>query len=167
MNAKNFYLPIYKMLESVTPLSKDCGMLCGGACCKEGETERKGMILFPYEEKLLQGQNYEIIKSNWKYGDNYAHILYCSGICNRNYRPLACRIFPLTPYVNDDGSVKLIMNPLAKGICPLARSLRISQLEPLFLTNVQKAINRIRKLKNGKVYINMLSDNAKDFMKLR
>lgn len=41
------------MLDTVAPLSKDCGMLCSGACCKDGESERKGMLLFPFEEKVL------------------------------------------------------------------------------------------------------------------
>lgn len=165
MKALDYYQKLYEMFDTVTPLSKDCGMLCGGACCKDGESERKGMLLFPFEEKVLKHKGYETEQSEWKYGDKNAYILYCSGTCNRKLRPLACRIFPLTPIINDDGTTKLIMNPLAKGICPLARSLKPRQLEPEFVQNVHKAINRIAKLKGGKEYINMLSDIAKDFIK--
>ena len=165
MKALDYYQKLYEMFDTVTPLSKDCGMLCGGACCKDGKTERKGMLLFPFEEKVLKHKGYEIEQSEWKYGDNNAYILYCNGNCNRKLRPLACRIFPLTPIINDDGSIKLIMNPLAKGICPLARSLKPGQLEPKFIRNVHRAINHISKLKGGKEYINMLSDIAKDFIK--
>ena len=80
---------------------------------------------------------------------------------------MGCRIFPLTPLVTADGSFKLVMNPLAKGICPLARSLKPSQLEPDFTENVRKAINRIRKLKYGKEYIDMVSNISEDFIKLQ
>ena len=152
------------MFDSVTPLKKDCGVLCDGACCKDGETERKGMLLFPCEEKLLKNKGYDIEISQWKYKDKKAYILYCNGSCNRTYRPLACRIFPLTPYIKDDGSIKLIMNPLAKGICPLARSLSPKQLEPEFVENVTKTLNRVSKLKGGKDFIRMLSSISKDFL---
>jgi len=164
MKAEEFYLPLYNFFDTVTPLSKDCGVLCDGACCKDGESERKGMLLFPFEEKVLADKGYEIIQSKWQYGDKKAYILYCSGTCCREYRPLSCRIFPLTPILDNAGSVKLIMNPLAKSICPLARSLKPKQLEPEFIQNAYKAINRIAKLKGGKEYIRMLSDISKDFI---
>ena len=167
MTISEFYAPIYKILNSITPLSKDCGMLCDGACCKDGTEERKGMLLFPGEEKFLHGKGFDIEESNWEYADKKAYVLFCNGKCNREYRPLGCRIFPLTPLVTADGSFKLVMNPLAKGICPLARSLKPSQLEPDFTENARKAINRIRKLKYGKEYIDMVSNISEDFIKLQ
>lgn len=166
MKVNEFYLSLYKMFDNVTPLSKDCGILCGGACCEDEADEKKGMLLFPFEEKFLMDKEYEIIRSEWKYGEKEAYMLFCKGTCSRKYRPLSCRIFPLTPVVRNDGSIKLIMNPLAKGMCPLARSLKPSQLEPQFTENVQKALNRIAKIKGGKDFIKMLSDVAKDYNKL-
>ena len=165
MTISEFYTPIYKMFNCYTHLSKDCGMLCERACCKDGEEERKGMLLFPGEEKFLEGKGFGIERSNWEYAGKKAYVLFCNGVCNRDYRPLGCRIFPLTPLMKKDSTIKLIMNPLAKGICPLARSLKPSQLEPEFNANVKKALNRIKKLKDGKAFLNMISDISEDYMK--
>lgn len=53
MNGK--YQRLYKKAKNImqdkTPLKKDCGQLCGKACCK-GDTET-GMLLFPFEENSL------------------------------------------------------------------------------------------------------------------
>ena len=167
MNVYDFYIPIYESLENVTPLKKDCGMLCDAACCKDGE-EKTGMLLFPFEEKLLSGADFATIEdSNCEYGDTeVAKLFFCEGTCNRALRPLACRIFPLMPYLKN-GKMTLVMNPMAKGICPLARSLEISDLEPKFVKAVKKAMNRIMKLKDGKDYILMLTEIAEDFEKVR
>lgn len=165
MKVHEFYIPIYEMLENVTPLKKDCGILCGGICCKDGD-EKTGMLLFPHEEKMLLNEDYEIEKSNCEYGENKtADILFCDGTCNRKFRPLACRIFPLVPYKKDGEELKLIMNPLAKHMCPLARSLEIEQLEPEFVNNVYRAMNRILKLKDGEDYIKMLTEISDTYLK--
>lgn len=37
-------------LETLTPLKRDCGRLCGGACCQPDETGENGMLLFPFED---------------------------------------------------------------------------------------------------------------------
>ena len=160
---KKYYSEIYKLLDEVTPLSKDCGVLCDKACCKE-EDEPAGMFVFPFEEELLKDVDFGYIEdSNCEYGeDKVAKIFYCTKPCNREQRPLGCRIFPLTPY-RKNGKVTLVMNPAAKKMCPLARSLHPSQLEEEFEVNVMKAINRIRKLKDGEDYIDMLTEIAQQF----
>lgn len=160
---KKYYSEIYKLLDEVTPLSKDCGVLCDKACCKE-EDEPAGMFVFPFEEELLKDVDFGYIEeSNCEYGeDKVAKIFYCTKPCNREQRPLGCRIFPLTPY-RKNGKVTLVMNPAAKKMCPLARSLHPSQLEEEFEVNVMRAINRIRKLKDGEDYIDMLTEIAQQF----
>ena len=160
---KRYYSEIYKLLDEVTPLSKDCGVLCDKACCKE-EDEPAGMFVFPFEEELLKDVDFGYIEdSNCEYGeDKVAKIFYCTKPCNREQRPLGCRIFPLTPY-RKNGKVTLVMNPAAKKMCPLARSLHPSQLEEEFEVNVMRAINRIRKLKDGEDYIDMLTEIAQQF----
>ncbi|MBQ2897673.1 MAG: hypothetical protein IJE46_05070 [Clostridia bacterium] len=166
MNVYDFYIPIYEMFDGITPLSKDCGKLCDSACCKDGE-EKTGMLLFPHEEKLLSNVPFaEIEDSNCEFGEKeVAKLFFCEGHCNRKFRPLACRIFPLMPYLKN-GKIKLIMNPMAKNICPLARSLKPKDLEPAFVKNVKKAMNRVLKLKDGRDYILMLSEIADDFTSL-
>lgn len=160
---KKYYGKIYKLLDEVTPLSKDCGVLCDKACCKE-EDEPAGMFVFPFEEELLKNVEFGYMEdSNCEYGENrIAKIFYCTKPCAREERPLSCRIFPLTPY-RKNGRVRLIMNPAAKKMCPLARSLHPLQLEEDFQQNVKKAMNRILKLKDGEDYIDMLTEIAQQF----
>ena len=75
-----------------TPLQSDCGKLCGAACCQPDEDGQGGMYLFPGEETLLPGA-----------GGDFAPIYTCAGTCAREERPLACRIFPLTPVKKENG----------------------------------------------------------------
>ena len=65
---KKYYGKIYNMLDEVTPLSKDCGVLCDKACCKE-EDEPAGMFVFPFEEELLEKEleGYKEYKKKVKY----------------------------------------------------------------------------------------------------
>ncbi|NLB91009.1 MAG: hypothetical protein GX786_07305, partial [Clostridiales bacterium] len=44
-----------KALEEMTPLYRNCGSLCEGACCKDEQGGENGMLLFPGEEKYYQG----------------------------------------------------------------------------------------------------------------
>ena len=34
-----------KLLEEITPLQTDCGLVCGGACCQTHPGEETGMLL--------------------------------------------------------------------------------------------------------------------------
>ena len=160
---KKYYGKIYELLDKVTPLSKDCGVLCDKACCKE-EDEPAGMFVFPFEEELLKNVDFGYMEnSNCEYGENkVAKIFYCTKPCNREERPLSCRIFPLTPY-RKNGKTMLVMNPAAKKMCPLARSLHPSQLEEDFEENVKRVMNRNSKLKDGDDYIDMLTEIAQQF----
>ncbi len=112
MNTEKTIKKVYKLLKKVTPLKDDCGKLCLGACCK-GDNDT-GMLLFPGEEKIFEkNSSFKIEKC-----DNGKNILICSGKCDRELRPISCRIFPLVP-VLVDGSVYILDDPRAKGICPL------------------------------------------------
>lgn len=86
----------YRLLDDVTPRRFNCGTLCGAACChnlsKSGDTET-GMLLLPFEKDYLQhagaaGYSY-LCDSNREEPD----MLICSGLCDRRFRPFACRIF--------------------------------------------------------------------------
>ena len=78
----------YEIIGNKTPLKSDCGRLCGAACCK-GDDET-GMLLFPGEEDLCTCDEFKIIQTDYS-----LPLLVCDGTCNRDRRPLACRIFPL------------------------------------------------------------------------
>ena len=81
-----------ELLADVTPLKTDCGKVCGARCCRPLEAEETGMLLFPGEEEAYRG------KADWTLrGTAAGTIAICSGSCERDERPLACRIFPLLP----------------------------------------------------------------------
>jgi len=92
MTAKEFYEPLYKLLENVTPLKKDCGVLCDGICCKDGE-EESGMLLFPGEEQLFSDCGFaKVLESSCEYGETgTAKLLICKGECDRTKRPLMAK----------------------------------------------------------------------------
>ena len=99
MNNSYLIKKAYELLERVTPLTYDCGKLCGGACCKgDGNT---GMWLFPYEEEIIsetEGFTVKDCEGNFGY-----KMVVCNGSCDRKTRPLACRIYPYFPVITDDG----------------------------------------------------------------
>lgn len=113
-----------QLVQAVTPLQGDCGLVCGGRCCQPGgEDTPLGMVLFPGEEQLLSAcPGYEFSQANWRLGDAPAVLVACAGHCRRETRPLACRIFPLAIYLNEAMRLKLILDPAAKFICPLCAS---------------------------------------------
>ena len=41
------------LLENVTPMNRDCGRICGAACCQPDEEGHGGVFLFPGEEELI------------------------------------------------------------------------------------------------------------------
>ena len=105
------------LLENVTPLKQDCGRICGAACCQGEEDRITGMVLFPEEYQL-----YPTLPDGWeilpfKVGSRFCQMLVCDGTCDRNMRPLSCRMFPLLP--TRKGAV---MDRRGWAICPLLES---------------------------------------------
>lgn len=143
MTEKEFYKIIYRRMGALTPIRADCGQLCSRACC-EGDCDGDGMYLFPGEEKMY-GDNLswaKISKTNFEYADGaFAPLFACNGFCDRRERPLACRIFPLTPYMDRDGVLRVIVDPRGRGMCPMA-VLRLSDFEREF-TEAVEAIGKI------------------------
>lgn len=141
MKAKKIYAQAWRLLEDVTPLAVDCGQLCGAACCDDGGHDDAGMYLFPYEEVMYKNKPdwIRIEKSDFEYGDDdkRALIAMCDGVCDRKMRPLACRIFPLTPYKKENEPLKIVMDTRAKAMCPLAKALRRDELDEKFVKAVE------------------------------
>lgn len=122
----------YALLEELTPLTTDCGAVCGGRCCRES-ADSEGMLLFPGEETLLAGDDYTIRPADGGW------LLTCGGTCDRTRRPLACRIFPLFPYVTAEGRVKAVYDPRGYRMCPLVRECAHVPLERDFVRAVRMA----------------------------
>jgi len=101
------YDKIYKIIGDLTPLKADCGKLCGGACCKGDENT--GMRLFPFEKSELP----------FKECDNGVRLVVCSGKCDRDKRPLACRIFPFFPTIDEKGRIFVEADFRGARLCPL------------------------------------------------
>ena len=145
---KSEYLEIYRRLDRVSPLSFDCGTLCGAACC--GTTEETvqesgfdmGIYLLPGEEKLHnkkddwlvwseeRAEDYEFPES-WK-GNVFFVRCKTPPECPREKRPIQCRTFPLLPHFMEDGHLVMILNDLELPYhCPLIE--KDMELEPDFL----------------------------------
>lgn len=169
MNAAYVYLQIYRLFDRCTPLKVDCGNLCSGACCKG---EDCGMYLFPGEEevyKLLTPDWINIERSDFTYTvDEKIYnvpLAMCSGTCDRFDRPLACRIFPLTPYINTDGELDIIIDPRAKRLCPLAKAFYIEDFEPEFVNKVEKAFLLLMKNRYVRAFMNEYSLYLNEFLR--
>ncbi|MGE5607442.1 MAG: hypothetical protein ACM3YE_17355 [Bacteroidota bacterium] len=159
-------MQIYRILERVTPLKSDCGLLCNKACCDGGD-EDLGMYLFPGEEVLLSGIGYFRITPTDIQLDNGSKVLLanCDGKCDRKFRPLACRIFPLTPYVTYRRTLTLEMDIRAIGTCPLAKGNTLS-LQPDFIRAVRQGIRIMSQDSDILSFLEMLSRILDEYAQL-
>ena len=141
---KRMYHRLYRLFRRVTPLKKDCGVLCSRACC-QGD-DRTGMLLFPHEETDLQ-----VIEKN---GLRYA---VCQGVCRREDRPLSCRIFPFFPAVDENGRVYAVIDERGRFVCPLVRQCDHVKFRPAFLRRVKKAGSLLAKDQECLVFLRTIS----------
>ena len=128
-------------LENLTPLKTDCGRLCQGACCQGDDTT--GMLLFPGEEAFYENCSFaRIIPAGFELGGAPAQLFVCHGTCERDNRPLACRLFPLFLKFKEEGVTKLRMDVRAKAVCPLT-DYGIKALDPDFKQAARAAYDRL------------------------
>lgn len=122
----------YALLENVTPLTTDCGQVCDGRCCQPS-ADSEGMRLLPGEEELLAHGGFTL-----KDADGGV-LLTCGGRCRRETRPFMCRVFPLFPYVGEDGRVRAVYDPRSFRLCPLTRNRAHVPLRRDFVRAVRRA----------------------------
>lgn len=109
------------------------------------------MYLFPFERVMYKPMPSwaKVEATQFEYDTNkYSDILICNSSCDRRLRPLSCRIFPLTPYIRD-GKLKIILDPRAKAICPLA-VLNMEDLDYKFVNRVELVFKML--IKNKLIY---------------
>ncbi|MGN0659434.1 MAG: hypothetical protein ACI4LA_07495 [Emergencia sp.] len=118
---KRTYSAIYRLLDRVSPVPYDCGTLCNAVCCTCGkEDDSLGIYLLPGEEKVHDRQDSWLTWSA-EYAEDYdfpeswtgkVYFVRCKTppVCPREKRPMQCRTFPLTPHIDEDGVLSLIMN---------------------------------------------------------
>ena len=147
-------------LAETTPLKTDCGKICGARCCRSLEEEETGMLLFPGEEEAYRG------KLGWKLRETAAGILaVCPGSCDRNERPLACRIFPLLPVIRE-GAVKTAADQRARAVCPLLRQ-GIRGTDPAFRDAVREAGRILAEDPEQREFLEMLTAEQDELKALR
>ena len=127
---KKMYKKIEKILGDLTPLKADCGHLCDGACCK-GDAQT-GMRLFPHEESTLTVHHTE----------DGVRLAVCDGTCDRSKRPLACRIFPFFPTIDEKGRIFVEEDSRGALVCPMVGH----GDEILFDRRFLRAVRRVGKI---------------------
>lgn len=105
---QKLYDEAFRLLGKRTPLKTDCGVLCEKSCCRGDE--KTGMLLFPFEKTTLRVEEKDGVR-----------LAVCSGSCERDERPLSCRIFPFFPTVSDDGKITVSLDYRGFFSCPLVR----------------------------------------------
>lgn len=151
MSSLNTVLAARDLLCELTPLKTDCGRLCGGACC-EGD-EETGMLLFPGEDALYESCSFaRVIPADFALGGEEVKLFVCAGRCERDNRPLACRLFPLFLTFKDDGTTKLRIDRRAKSVCPLT-DYGIKSLDPEFKQAARKAYDLLLEDKACAAYL--------------
>lgn len=126
-------MKVRDLLDAVTPLKTDCGRACGGACCQPDEDGQGGILLFPGEEAL-----YADLPEGFSIREDHAvlpgaKLLICDGFCERESRPLSCRLFPMLPT-----RTGARMDRRAWAVCPLMESGKRG-LDPAFVQAVKDA----------------------------
>lgn len=137
------------LLQGNTPMARDCGRLCGAACCQPDEDGQGGVHLFPGEEELLGEVDWaRVVDDAIELGGKTARMLVCEGHCERDRRPLGCMIFPLTPQVDAEGRVEVRFDRRARTMCPLLRD-GLSGLRRDFVSAVREALQQIAEDEEG------------------
>ena len=147
---KNELMRAYAEIGARTPMNTDCGQLCGAACCDTDEDGQGGVFLFPGEEALLEDADWgEVLprREGW-----IAPLLRCDLPCDREKRPLGCRIFPLTPVRGKDGQWTVRIDARARAMCPLAAS-GVRGLDVEFVRAVRRALRAIAEAKEGDAFL--------------
>lgn len=148
-------------LKSVTPLKKDCGRVCGARCCRPLDGEETGMLLFPTEAEAYMGkEGWEIRKTA------RAELVICPGNCEREERPLSCRLFPLLPMIGNDGEIRVVTDQRAKAVCPLARQGK-SAMDPGFIDAVREAGELLAQSDDQAVFLDLLAEEQNELKELR
>lgn len=136
----NLYKQINEILDSTTPLRKDCGLVCDKSCCKGDEGT--GMLLFPFEKTSLTVKEKDGVR-----------LCVCSGSCNRDERPLSCRIFPLFPYLSKEGELSIIPDVRGINVCPLVENYKSVRWSRAFNYKMKKIARLLIKDEETRAFI--------------
>ena len=161
MTATQRILKARQALATLTPLKMDCGKLCGAACCHGDEEGKGGMVLFPGEEALYPatGPDHALLTPCPTFPGQFLYT--CDGTCLRSARPLACRIFPLTPRIRE-GKLALEMDVRAWPVCPLMEC-GLNGLSAAFVKAMREAMESLAQDEACLAYMKKLSEYLEQF----
>jgi len=163
------WIKTYGILRNITPLPSDCGRICGKKCCSA--QTGSGIYLFPGEEDFFrQEESWCNVQTHPEGVQHFTGrgtiLLSCNGICPREKRPLACRLFPLAPYLDKSGSLEIRFDKDLLFICPLVRLGDIDILNPAFRDGVRQVWEELLKnsriLENVRLYSARIDENGYD-----
>ena len=149
----------YEIMGRLTPMLSDCGLLCGAACCRPDEDGQGGVYLFPGEEALLAGCGWGRVQPG-----NLAPMLVCEGPCERERRPLGCRVFPLTPVRGKSGKWTVRLDARARPMCPLVSS-GLGGLDPAFVRAARDALRAIGESDGGDAFLQRWYELEEEYRK--
>ena len=156
MSAIDAVLAARALVQDCTPLTADCGRLCGAACCRGDEAT--GMLLFPGEETLYAPCDFaRVLPASFSLGGQPAQLLVCQGRCDRKNRPLACRLFPLFLKFREDQTPVLRMDARARAVCPLT-DYGMKALDPEFKQAARRAYDLLLEDKVCAAYLRALDE---------
>ena len=138
----------YERIGELTPMLTDCGALCGAACCHTDDDGQGGVHLFPGEAARLRACDWV----DRTLPGSFAPVMMCDGHCERDKRPLGCRIFPLTPVRGKSGRWTVHMDARARAMCPLTQS-GINGLNPDFVKAVRDALRIVAEDPEGDAFL--------------
>lgn len=118
---KRTWKAIYRLLDRVSPIERDCGLLCGAVCCTCGESgDELGIYLYPGEHKIHNKKDDWLewtveAAEDYDFPDSWTGPVYfvkCKTppVCPRKKRPFQCRTYPLAPYISEDGILEMVYN---------------------------------------------------------
>lgn len=140
-------LRAYALIGERTPMLTDCGLLCGAACCHPDADGQGGVYLFPGEAALIGERAWARVEPS-----PFAPMLLCDGSCQRDARPLGCRIFPLTPVRGKNGKWTVRLDARARAMCPLTAS-GIGALDPEFVRAARDALRAVAAEPEGDAFL--------------
>lgn len=144
MNNIQIIKEAYYILNKETPLKYDCGKLCNSLCCRNNG-EDLGMWLLPYEKEVLKQYDTYTFHSS----SDGTETVVCKGICDRNIRPFACRIYPYYPSLkrSEDGYIyiQIKVDPRARLSCPIVKYNNEYRPDIYFLSNLKRSVRVLLK----------------------
>ena len=163
-----------RMLAEVTPVMGDCGQLCEAACCRGGD----GMWLFPgeaelYTEPVFGGPldpHFSVDPSEGNGDFGFLRCTYDGGGCDRDTRPLACRIFPCFPMAVRDPRrgryvIRVTVDPRAARVCPLLKT-GSPDMDPRFKQAVARVGRLLLRDRELRAYLIETSDYLSELFRL-